>query len=207
VKLFGKIVLSIPIVGIWLEDYISLFMLLVMLAVLWGVCFAMDAHRAPRRTPIYTIFTFMFLTGWVPFAGLFWLWADVLPFWLCCWSGLFAATMASTVWWICSWIGWQIDKQDPDNAMWAKAGGHYFWDTLPPFWNPDSDLIRAGGFPEPTYTSFVPPSDWPFQCPRCHVRLQHNPDVCWNCNYGADGDSSAYYEVYGHIDPPTSAAS
>jgi hypothetical protein len=201
-KLFGKVALSLPLIGIWWEDYITGFALFVMLAVLWGVCFALDLHRAPRRTPVYTIFSLMFLTGWIPFAAFGWWFTGVLPFWLCCWSGLFGATMFAAFMWICSWIGWQMDKQDPNNAMWAKAGGHYFWDTLPSIWNPDSDLVRAGGFPEPTYMGFVPPGEWRFQCPRCHVRLQFNPDVCWNCNYGADGDSSAYYEAYGHIDPP-----
>jgi hypothetical protein len=200
-KLFGKLVLSIPLIGIWWEDYITGFALLAVLAVLWVVCFVMDVSRAPRRTPIYTIFSLMFLTGWVPFGGFAWWLTDVLPFWLCCWSGLAGATMASGVWWVCSWVGYQTIKDDQDVIMWVKSGGHYFWDTLG-LWNPDSDLVRAGGFPEPRYTGFVPPSDWPFQCPRCHVRLQYNPDTCWNCNYGADGDSTAYYEAYGDIDPP-----
>ena len=69
--------------------------------------------------------------------------------------------------------------------------------------NPDSDLVRHGGFEEPT-TNFVPPVHWQFQCPQCGARVEHDPDVCWNCNYGANGDSTAYYERYGHIDPPSS---
>ena len=40
-----------------------------------------------------------------------------------------------------------------------RAGWHPFWDRLWPIFNPDSDLIRNGGFEEPEYTDFVPPAD------------------------------------------------
>jgi len=199
-RLFGKIVLSIPIVGLWADDYITPFALLVLLTILWGACVAMDLSRSSRRTPIYTIFSFMFLTGWVPF-GLFIALVGVLSFWEACWAALAAASMGTAVWWLFSWVGYQTIKHQNHVVAWVAAGGHYFWDTLP-IWNPDSDLVKAGGFPEPHYTNFVPPREWIFQCPHCHVRLQHNPDVCWNCNYGADNDSTAYYQAHGGSPPP-----
>ena len=40
--------------------------------------------------------------------------------------------------------------------------------------------------PEPRYTTFVPPQDWTYQCPKCGARVQHAIDVCWNCNYGGE---------------------
>ncbi len=38
--------------------------------------------------------------------------------------------------------------------------------------------------PEPTYTSFVPPSHWRYLCPCCGARVQYAIDICWNCDYG-----------------------
>jgi hypothetical protein len=55
--------------------------------------------------------------------------------------------------------------------------------------------------PEPRYTSFVPPSQWRFRCPVCGARVERRKGVCWNCNYGADGDSSAYYWAMGQTPP------
>ncbi len=83
-----------------------------------------------------------------------------------------------------------------------QAGWHPFWDRLWPLFSPDSDLIRNGGFEEPQYIDFVPPADWQFQCPVCGARQPFEICVCWNCGYGADGDSTAYYERWGDIDPP-----
>lgn len=80
-----------------------------------------------------------------------------------------------------------------------KTGWHPYWDTT--VFNYDSDLIKNGGFEEPVYTNFVPPDDWEFQCPSCGARQQTNFGVCWNCNYGADGDDTAYQDRWGHLDP------
>jgi hypothetical protein len=96
-----------------------------------------------------------------------------------------------------AWFGTFMVAHDADYQMWRQAGGHYFWDLLPRILNPGSDLIRNGGFAEPIYSSFVPPANWQHQCPKCGSRVQYSVDVCWNCNYGADGDSTAYHERYG----------
>ena len=70
------------------------------------------------------------------------------------------------------------------------------------FFNPDSDLIRHGGFEEPAYTNFVPPTHWQHQCPSCGARVEFDWGVCWNCNYGANGDATAYHKRYGFVDQP-----
>jgi hypothetical protein len=84
----------------------------------------------------------------------------------------------------------------------VQSGYSPFWDELHPIFNPTSYFVKQGGFEEPTYTGFVPPSHWRYQCPNCGVKLERNPTICWNCNYGADGNSDAYYKRWGHIDPP-----
>ena len=88
---------------------------------------------------------------------------------------------------------------DPNYATVRKSGWHPFWDVTP--FNYDSELIKDGGFEEPVYEDFVPPDHWKHQCPTCGARQQTNFGVCWNCNYGDDGDDTAYQQRWGHIDP------
>lgn len=85
----------------------------------------------------------------------------------------------------------------PGYQQWTAQGGRPFWDSVPSPFNPDSDLTRDTGYPEPQYTGFVPPRHWQYQCPSCNAKVEHQAGVCWRCNYGADGDSSAYYRRYG----------
>lgn len=77
------------------------------------------------------------------------------------------------------------------------------WEQVAESWPADS---TAEAFPlippEPHYSTFVPPSYWRFRCPACGARVEHRLDVCWNCGYGADGDSTAYYRAVGRM-PPT----
>ena len=89
--------------------------------------------------------------------------------------------------------------RDPEFQNYVKSDGDPYFDTLPPPLNPDSELTRLTGMQEPKYDSFVPPVDWKFQCPVCGSRVQYGIDVCWACGYGADGDSTAYYERWGHL--------
>ena len=103
--------------------------------------------------------------------------------------------------WTFSTVGGELLMgRDPAYRKWKEKGGRPYWDfigwpiTSPPKPAPIQELT---GQPEPTYTNFVPPDDWRYQCPACGARVQHQVDVCWNCNYGADGDSTAYYQRYG----------
>lgn len=82
-----------------------------------------------------------------------------------------------------------------------NSGGDPFFDSLPPVFNPDSQVVRQTGMAEPE-TNFVPPAKWQFRCPQCNARVQHRIDVCWNCSYGADSDNTAYFDRYGDERPP-----
>ncbi|WP_146408290.1 hypothetical protein [Allorhodopirellula heiligendammensis] len=82
-----------------------------------------------------------------------------------------------------------------------NSGGDPFFDSLPQVFNPDSQTVRQTRMDEPQ-TNFVPPASWQFRCPQCNARVQHRVDVCWNCGYGADSDSTAYFERYGDVKPP-----
>lgn len=177
-----------------------------------SICWAMamlvfllviDSGRGIRTLPSTIIARFMFAI-WMFVFSLFyilgneaagrtyWTFADcfVVPFWV--------TVIVAALFWVCLWFGSLMVKHDPEYQRWVRAGGHYFWDSLPRILNPDCELIRNGGFAEPTYTDFVPPKSWGHQCPRCGARVQQPVDVCWACNYGDDGDSTAYHKRYGH---------
>ena len=81
-----------------------------------------------------------------------------------------------------------------------RGGGDPYFDSLPWPLNTDSRITRETGMQEPR-TSFVPPASWKFQCPVCGARVQHRIDVCWNCGYGSNGDSSEYFQKYGISKP------
>lgn len=74
-----------------------------------------------------------------------------------------------------------VYPHDPSGNYYAvrRAGWHPFWDRLWPIFNPDSELIRDGGFEEPEYTDFIPPPEWVFQCPVCGARQPYQVCVCW----------------------------
>ncbi len=84
-----------------------------------------------------------------------------------------------------------------------QSGGDPYFDSLPSPLNPDSRQVRETGMAEPR-TSFIPPASWKYQCPVCGARVQHRIDVCWNCNYGSDGNSSAYFERFNSKPPEIS---
>ena len=89
-----------------------------------------------------------------------------------------------------------IYGRDPDYRQWLDDGGDPFFAVLPWPFHPDSQLTRETGIQEPS-TSVVPPADWQYQCPSCGARVQRRIDVCWNCSYGSNGDSTVYFERYG----------
>ena len=89
-----------------------------------------------------------------------------------------------------------------DNERLNSKGWSAIWDRgIIGMANPDSECMRLNGFDEPV-TDFVPPTYWKFRCPVCGARCPESWGVCWNpdCNYGADGDATAYYERYGRKD-------
>ena len=92
-------------------------------------------------------------------------------------------------------------RNDARYHKWKDAGGRPYWDTVQwpvgPWPKKTSAIETETGLAEPKYTDFVPPPDWRFQCPTCGARVKKQMDVCWRCSYGADGDSTAYYERWG----------
>ncbi|QDV56225.1 hypothetical protein Mal33_22070 [Rosistilla oblonga] len=85
----------------------------------------------------------------------------------------------------------------PEYRAYRSRGGDPFFDSLPRLFNPG--CVKGADEPQ---TNFVPPAIWQFRCPRCNAGVQHRIDVCWNCLYGADSDSTAYFERYGDVKPP-----
>lgn len=90
-------------------------------------------------------------------------------------------------------------EKDPEYQAWKKRGGRPYWDYLPSIITGMNALERQTGIREPKYTTFVPPKSWLYQCPKCGARVEKFIDVCWNCNYGADGDATAYEEKFGKL--------
>lgn len=88
-------------------------------------------------------------------------------------------------------------RDDPAYQAWRRHGGRPYWDGLQWPINTATESEIYTGLKEPNYTDFVPPPDWRYQCPNCGARVEHQIDVCWNCNYGADGDETAYWERWG----------
>lgn len=82
-----------------------------------------------------------------------------------------------------------------------RGGGDPYFDSLPWPFNPDSRQVRETGMAEPN-TAFRPPASWKFQCPVCGAKQPSRVCVCWNCDYGADSDSTAYFQQFGDSKPP-----
>jgi hypothetical protein len=168
---------------------------LVCLSVIW----VWDVARKPPRTLPSVILARMLITSMIVFSVVlmlgggwyFWFILSHCVVWMLVWLQLTVHRIAHHL----------VYPHDPNGNYHQvrQAGWHPFWDKLPSLFNPDTELIRNGGFEEPQYTNFVPPADWKFQCPVCGARQQTSFCVCWNpeCRYGADGDSTAYYERWG----------
>ncbi|TWU41864.1 hypothetical protein [Novipirellula artificiosorum] len=198
----GRLFLMSAIPLMWLQDSLSLTAMVVGGVIFFLILAFNDSDRGIRRRPSSIMARFMFAVWAFLFLGFYWMgnhaagrtyfsFADTIicAFWI--------TLIITAVFWSCLWFASQLVLDDPDYRQWTIAGGHYFWDTLPAILNPDSEMIRNGGFVEPSYTDFTPPPHWQHQCPVCGARVEHAVDVCWNCCYGADGDSSAYFRRYG----------
>ena len=102
-------------------------------------------------------------------------------------------------------VGWAVVtggsqvllNNDPEFLKWKQMGGRPYWDSIGWPINTATPIERETGLAEPEYTGFVPPADWRYQCPVCGARVEKQIDVCWNCNYGHDSDSTAYHQRWG----------
>lgn len=110
--------------------------------------------------------------------------------------------------WIVSNLGSKLLlKNNEEYQDWKNKGGRPYWDSLGWPINTATPIERQTGLAEPEYTTFVPPSNWLYQCPACGSRVEKQIDTCWNCNYGADGDDTAYVNRWGggNTSTPTSS--
>lgn len=76
-----------------------------------------------------------------------------------------------------------IYGRNSEYQRYEQSGGDPFIDTLPM-------IFKSGE------------SEWQFQCPACGSPVQNRIDVCSRCNYGLNGDSTAYFDRYGDVKPP-----
>ena len=89
-------------------------------------------------------------------------------------------------------------NNDPNFQEWKRMGGRPYWDSIGWPVNTATPIERETGLAEPEYTDFVPPANWRYQCPVCGSRVEKQIDVCWNCSYGHDSDSTAYHQRWGN---------
>jgi len=137
-----------------------------------------------------TMFVITFLSSlfWNTLSGI-----NMFPFPAVIGSAVFLTVLFNVVGWVVSTIGAEVLLKDNDNyKRWKQMGGRPYWDSIGWPINTATPIERQTGLSEPQYTGFVPPPSWQYQCPVCGSRVEKQIDVCWNCNYGANGDSSAY---------------
>ena len=87
-------------------------------------------------------------------------------------------------------IAWMLTKvgmavlcgRNPEYQQYRHDGGDPFFDSLPSAVTGSRKQCR-------------------FECPVCGSPVQNRIDVCGRCGYGADGDSTAYFERYGPLKP------
>ena len=95
-----------------------------------------------------------------------------------------------TKWWAVMWEGFGLAIMVSGTAQstWRHLVADYggYWANLPWPWNIDPPEIRT---------------EWLYPCPKCNARNPAQRGICWRCNYGADGDSTAYYQKYGIQQP------
>jgi len=193
-------------IAYWWRGGMSFFMLLVIAVLLNLGMSAWDNSRG-YRCPVSYILGRMVVTYWV-FLG----WPFVLLWGREGFVGGFYFGYAMMLWMVLPnlisqtiahfFVYPNIPSVAADYARMKAKGWSPIWDAGIIGWaNPDSEVLRNSGFPEPN-TNFVPPDFWIYRCPVCGARCPESWGVCWNpdCNYGADGDATAYYERYGRKD-------
>lgn len=135
-------------------------------------------------------------------AGL-WNWATETRFWSpveIAIASLMIVVFYGGVAWLVTNVGTRLlFRNDRNFRRYIKSGGDPYLDILPNPLNPDSDVPRETGLQEPEISKSMP-AGWAYQCPVCGCRQPSRVCVCWNpdCRYGADGDSTAYFERFGN---------
>ncbi|MGZ0174701.1 MAG: hypothetical protein ACKVHE_34810 [Planctomycetales bacterium] len=206
---FGRVILTLFPIVYWWRGGMS-FVTLLVIAVLLNLGFSAWDESRGFRCPVSYILARMVVTYWLLFFGpLFALfgiffansfWESMtggfyfsygLMFWML-FPNLISQTFAHF------FVSPYVDAED--YVRLRAMGWSPIWDRgIIGMANPDSEVLRNSGIPEPD-TIFVPPSFWKFRCPVCGARCPESWGVCWNCSYGVDGDATAYYEQYGRKD-------
>lgn len=159
------------------------------------------------RTPKTTIFIRATVIVFVIYMMLAWTWNSMTNsnFWKPWEMGISAVLtvliFGGFAWAVTNFGMALLYGRSSEYHQWKQTGGDPYFDSLPWPLNPDSRQVRETGMAEPR-TSFVPPASWKFQCPACGARQPSRICVCWNCDYGQDSDSTAYFERFGDSKPP-----
>ena len=198
---FSLLIVTLFFVCLWQVGFLSPIWLFVLWAVTMSMC-ANNEKMRQNRAPYYAIYARMVISMALIFVPLNWfvgyiVGREFLSFWAAFLSCHLAILLV-----IC--LGLAAHKGTEQlvvgNSMYQQMkqqGFHYYFDCLPRPFNPDTPIKRDTGLTEPQYTTFVPPANWLFQCPNCGARVAEQICICWNCNYGADGDSTVYYQKFG----------
>jgi hypothetical protein len=143
-----------------------------------------------------TIFVITFLVSmfWNTLSG-----TNMFPFGAVIGVSLVLTVLFNAVGWIVVTGGSQVLlNNDPEFQKWKRMGGRPYWDSIGWPVNTATPIERQTGLAEPEYTNFVPPADWRYQCPVCGSRVEKQIDMCWNCSYGHDSDSTVYHQRWGN---------
>lgn len=219
---FGRTILTLFPIAYWWRGGMS-FTALLVIAVLMNLGLsAWDGSRGYRCPVSYILGRMVFTSFIIPFGPLFGAWTLFFggSFWEAM-AGAYYFSFGLMLWMVIpnlisqTFAHYFIYPNLPDRGFTEGAAADYarlkatgysmIWDRGIIGWsNPDSEVLRNSGFPEPD-TVFVPPSFWKFRCPVCGARCPESWGVCWNpeCRYGEDGDASAYYERYGYDNVPS----
>lgn len=201
----AKFLYCFPALNLWVLGIAPLYCV-IFGAFLFLRCLKMDKSKS-ERTPCYAIFARLAIWMLVVVGVMLHLLNkaanyQMVSFWEITATAYVSLYVLLGMLWISTFFGEQFEQDNPDYHF-AKANGFVaLYDLLPVWLNPDSHVTRRTGIQEPVYTNFVPPPYWKYQCPVCGARVQNGIDVCWKCNYGADGDPSAYYQRFGMNLPP-----
>jgi hypothetical protein len=142
-----------------------------------------------------TIFVFMLLVSMF-FNGLSG--TNMFPFRAVVGSSVLLTLLFNIVGWVVVTGGSKVLlNNNPNFQKWKQMGGRPYWDSIGWPINTSTPIERETGLAEPEYTDFVPPANWKYQCPVCGSRVEKQIDVCWQCGYGRDGDSTAYHQRWG----------
>jgi hypothetical protein len=147
-----------------------------------------------RMFGVIFVLTILISMFWNGLSGI-----NMFPFEAVVGVSLVLTFLFAGVGWVVVTLGGEVLlRDDPNFQKWKQMGGRPYWDSIGWPINTATPIERETGLAEPEYTDFTPPSEWRYQCPVCGSRVQTKIDICWNCSYGRDGDSTAFHQRWGN---------